>query len=174
MRLGSDDLNPAGTQFDDALAAVAMMKDHGLDLADLSIGFNTDDMDPKPFADLAFMVERAARVRREVGIPIRSRWCPRTGAGGCGISAPTPTASAGRRRRQPLAHPRAPEPAGSAQPDLSASAARASRGYGSSVPRSPPVARLGRGRTGPVPLPRAWSQGFGGRFIWQDVGCALT
>ncbi|MFN7644840.1 MAG: hypothetical protein ACK5PW_17435 [Burkholderiales bacterium] len=74
MRLGSDDLNPAGTQFDDALAAVAMMKAHGLDLADLSIGFNTDDMNPKPFADLAFMVERAARVRREVGIPVATSW----------------------------------------------------------------------------------------------------
>ncbi|MCX7227811.1 MAG: hypothetical protein NTW15_02135 [Burkholderiales bacterium] len=53
MRLGSDDLNPAGLQFDEAVAAVAMMKDHGLDLADLSIGLNTDDMNPKPFADLA-------------------------------------------------------------------------------------------------------------------------
>jgi len=74
MRLGSDDLNPAGVRFDDAVAAVAMMKDHGLDLADLSWGFNTDDMAPKPFAELAAMVERAARVRREVGIPVATSW----------------------------------------------------------------------------------------------------
>jgi 2,4-dienoyl-CoA reductase-like NADH-dependent reductase (Old Yellow Enzyme family) len=74
MRLGSDDLNPAGLQFDDAVAAVAMMKAHGLDLADLSWGFNTDDMEPKPFAELAAMVGRAARVRREVGIPVATSW----------------------------------------------------------------------------------------------------
>ena len=74
MRLGSDDLNPRGLQFDEAVAAVAMLKDHGLDLVDLSIGFNTDEMEPKPFADLAFMVERAARVRRELGIPVATSW----------------------------------------------------------------------------------------------------
>jgi 2,4-dienoyl-CoA reductase-like NADH-dependent reductase (Old Yellow Enzyme family) len=54
--------------------AVAMMQQHGLDLADLSIGFNTDDMDPKPFADMSFMIERAARMRREVGIPVATSW----------------------------------------------------------------------------------------------------
>ncbi len=74
MRLGSDDLNPAGLQFDDSVAAVAMMKLRGLDLADLSWGFNTDDMEPKPFAELAAMVSRAERVRREVGIPVATSW----------------------------------------------------------------------------------------------------
>ena len=52
---------------DDALTAVALMKDHGLDLADLSIGFNTDEMNPMPFGNMAFMVDRAARVRRAPG-----------------------------------------------------------------------------------------------------------
>jgi len=74
MRLGSDDLNDAGTQFDDAVVAVGLMKARGLDLADLSLGFNTDDMREKPFAQLAFMLERAARVRREVGIPVATSW----------------------------------------------------------------------------------------------------
>ena len=74
MRLGSDDLHPRGVQFDDSVAAVAMMKAHGLDLADLSIGFNTDEMNPMPFGDLAFMIERATRVRREVGIPVATSW----------------------------------------------------------------------------------------------------
>ncbi len=74
MRLGADDLNPAGTTLDDAIAAVGMMKARGLDLADVSIGFNTDDMSPKPFADLAFMVGRAARVRRETGLPVATSW----------------------------------------------------------------------------------------------------
>ena len=74
MRLGADDLHDEGVQFDDAVVAVAMMKQHGLDLADLSMGFNTDAMKAPPFAELAFMVERAARVRREVGIPVGVSW----------------------------------------------------------------------------------------------------
>ncbi len=74
MRLGSDDLHPEGVQFDDSVQAVAMMKEHGLDLADLSIGFNTDEMNPVPFGDLAFMLERATRVKREVGIPVATSW----------------------------------------------------------------------------------------------------
>ena len=74
MRLGSDDLHDEGVQFDDSVIGVGMMKEHGLDLADLSIGFNTDDMKEAPFADMAFMVERATRVRREVGIPVAASW----------------------------------------------------------------------------------------------------
>jgi 2,4-dienoyl-CoA reductase-like NADH-dependent reductase (Old Yellow Enzyme family) len=57
MRLGSDEcvflllsmpwlqtlysLNPEGTRFDDSIIAVRWMKEHGLDLADLSFGGNT-------------------------------------------------------------------------------------------------------------------------------------
>jgi 2,4-dienoyl-CoA reductase-like NADH-dependent reductase (Old Yellow Enzyme family) len=74
MRLGSDDLHPDGVQFDDAIVAVGLMKDHGLDLADLSLGFNTDDMACKPFNEMSFMIERAARLRREVGIPVATSW----------------------------------------------------------------------------------------------------
>ena len=74
MRLGSDDLNDQGVRFDEAVTAVGMMKDHGLDLADLSLGFNTDDMKERPLSGLAFMVERGARVRREVGIPVGVSW----------------------------------------------------------------------------------------------------
>lgn len=74
MRLGCDDLHEDGVKFEDSLVAIAMMKEHGLDLADLSLGFNTDDMDPKPFGEVGFMVERAARVKREVGIPVTTSW----------------------------------------------------------------------------------------------------
>ncbi len=74
MRLGSDDLNPAGTQFEDSIKAVAMMKAHGLDLADMSLGINTDEMIDKPFAEMGFMLERAARVKREIGIPVATSW----------------------------------------------------------------------------------------------------
>ena len=74
MRLGSDDLNAAGVQVDDAVFAVNRMKEHGLDLADISFGYNTDELTETPFAELAFMVERTARVKRETGIPVACSW----------------------------------------------------------------------------------------------------
>jgi 2,4-dienoyl-CoA reductase-like NADH-dependent reductase (Old Yellow Enzyme family) len=74
MRLGSDDLNPAGTQFDDSVVAIGWMKEHGLDLADLSFGGNTDDMHEMIFNQPRAFVERASRVRREVGIPVAASW----------------------------------------------------------------------------------------------------
>ena len=74
MRLGCDDLHPDGIQFEDALVAVTMMKAHGLDLADLSLGFNTDAMVNPPMGRQGFMIERAHRVRSEVGIPVATSW----------------------------------------------------------------------------------------------------
>ena len=74
MRLGSDDLHEHGVQFDEAIVAVARMKQHGLDLADLSVGINSDDMREKPFGEIGFMLERAKRLREEVGIPVATSW----------------------------------------------------------------------------------------------------
>ena len=74
MRLGSDDFNENGVQFDHAVWAVGVLKEHGLDLADLSLGMNTDDIKDAPFNQAAFMVERGNRVRREVGIPVGVSW----------------------------------------------------------------------------------------------------
>jgi len=74
MRLGSDDLHDEGVQFEDAIWAVREMKAHGLDFADLSLGMNTPHIQRKPFNDVAFMVERGAQVRREVGIPVGVSW----------------------------------------------------------------------------------------------------
>jgi 2,4-dienoyl-CoA reductase-like NADH-dependent reductase (Old Yellow Enzyme family) len=74
MRLGADDFHPAGIQFDEAVTAIGWMKERGLDLADVSIGSNTDDMVDPPFDEPGFMVERAARVRSEVGIPVGASW----------------------------------------------------------------------------------------------------
>lgn len=73
MRLGSDDFNPNGVVFDDAVWAVGELKRHGLDFADISIGLNTDEM-MVPFGEVAFMAERAARVRRECDIPVGVSW----------------------------------------------------------------------------------------------------
>lgn len=74
MRLGSDDLNSRGVRFEDAIYAVARMKERGLDLADLSLGLNTDELESRPFGQPGFMVDRAARVRAEVGIPVGVSW----------------------------------------------------------------------------------------------------
>jgi 2,4-dienoyl-CoA reductase-like NADH-dependent reductase (Old Yellow Enzyme family) len=73
-RLGADDFHPGGIQFDDALEALAMFKEHGLDLADVSLGVNTDDMTDPPFGNVAAMAERAERARHEVGIPVAVSW----------------------------------------------------------------------------------------------------
>ena len=74
MRLGSDDFNEKGVQFEDSIWAVGELKRHGLDLADLSLGMNTDEVKDLPFKELGFMVERAARVRRAVDIPVGVSW----------------------------------------------------------------------------------------------------
>ena len=74
LRLGSDDFNEEGTQFDDSVWAIGQLKQHGLDLADISLGLNTDAMKDVPFNEVGFMVDRAARVRREVGIPVGVSW----------------------------------------------------------------------------------------------------
>ena len=74
IRLGSDDLHPDGVTFEESIVAVARMKEHGVDLADLSLGFNTDDMNERPFNALGFMVERGARLRQKVDIPVGISW----------------------------------------------------------------------------------------------------
>jgi 2,4-dienoyl-CoA reductase-like NADH-dependent reductase (Old Yellow Enzyme family) len=75
MRLGSDDFHPDGVQFDESVQAVAWMAEHGLDAADMSLGFNIDDMVEKPpMNDPGFMLERSARIKREVGIPTVCSW----------------------------------------------------------------------------------------------------
>ena len=74
MRLGVDDFNAQGIQFEDALWAIAELKQHGLDFADISLGMNTDDMKDVPFDQIGFMVERAARVRRACGLPVGVSW----------------------------------------------------------------------------------------------------
>ena len=74
IRLGSDDFHPEGVQFDESVWAIGELKQHGLDLADLSLGMNSDEAKGVPFDQLGFMVERASRVRREAGLPVGVSW----------------------------------------------------------------------------------------------------
>ncbi|WP_224386707.1 NADH:flavin oxidoreductase/NADH oxidase [Pseudonocardia sp. ICBG1293] len=81
MRLGADDLHPDGTRFDDAVTAIGWMREHGLDLADLSFGGNTPDSHDGMRGEQGAWVERARRIRSEVGIPVAASWnlrVPRT------------------------------------------------------------------------------------------------
>jgi tRNA-dihydrouridine synthase len=50
------------------------MKERGLDLIDLSMGGNTDDVDGAWFNEPSAWVEKGARVKREVGIPVTVSW----------------------------------------------------------------------------------------------------
>lgn len=74
MRLGVDDFNPAGVQLDDSIQLIGWAQEHGLDLVDVSFGFNTDDMVDPPFGTRAGFVGIATRVKREVGIPVATSW----------------------------------------------------------------------------------------------------
>ena len=73
-RLGSDDFHPGGVTFEESLEVLSWMKQHGLDLADLSMGGNTDDMRDPVFVRPSGWVERGSIVRREVGIPVTVSW----------------------------------------------------------------------------------------------------
>jgi 2,4-dienoyl-CoA reductase-like NADH-dependent reductase (Old Yellow Enzyme family) len=73
-RLGCDDYHPDGAQFEESIEVVRWLKDHGLDMIDLSMGGNTDDMRDAFFPTPSAWVERGARVRREVGIPATVSW----------------------------------------------------------------------------------------------------
>lgn len=74
FRLGADDYHPDGVQWEDSIEVVGWLKEHGADLADLSMGGNTDDMRDPFFGDVSAWVERGAQVRREVGIPVTVSW----------------------------------------------------------------------------------------------------
>lgn len=74
MRLGSDDFHPDGITFEESITAIGWMQEHGLDLADISQGGNTDDMTNPIWNDPNAWVKRAARLKREVDIPVTTSW----------------------------------------------------------------------------------------------------
>ncbi|HEX7323146.1 MAG TPA: NADH:flavin oxidoreductase/NADH oxidase [Mycobacterium sp.] len=73
-RLGCDDFHPGGVTFDESLEVLGWLKDAGLDLADLSMGDNTDDMRDPFFLRPSAWVDRGATVREEVGLPVAVSW----------------------------------------------------------------------------------------------------
>lgn len=73
-RLGCDDFNPEGIDFTESVTVVGWLRDAGLDLIDLSMGGNTDDIRDPYFLRPAPFLERAARIRSEVEIPVATSW----------------------------------------------------------------------------------------------------
>ena len=73
-RLGTDDFHPDGAQWEESVQVIGWLKEHGLDMIDLSMGGNTDDMRDPFFGDAMAWVDRGAQVRKEVGIPTTVSW----------------------------------------------------------------------------------------------------
>ncbi|HUJ47027.1 MAG TPA: hypothetical protein VLV55_07835, partial [Rhizomicrobium sp.] len=72
-RLGVSDFNDESQPLEESIELIRQFKARGLDLIDVSIGFNTPDIRGVPWGP-GFMVPIAERVRREVDIPTAVGW----------------------------------------------------------------------------------------------------
>ena len=72
-RLGVSDFTPAGQPLEESIELVKLFKAEGLDLIDVSLGFNTPDVSGVPWGP-AFMAPIAQRVRAEAAIPTAVGW----------------------------------------------------------------------------------------------------
>jgi 2,4-dienoyl-CoA reductase-like NADH-dependent reductase (Old Yellow Enzyme family) len=72
-RLGVSDFNAESQPLEESIELVRRFKALGLDLVDVSIGFNTPDVKGVPWGP-AFMAPIAERIRREVEIPTAVSW----------------------------------------------------------------------------------------------------
>jgi 2,4-dienoyl-CoA reductase-like NADH-dependent reductase (Old Yellow Enzyme family) len=73
VRLGVMDFAEGEQPFDEAIELAKLFKARGIDLIDVSLGFNGAD-GVVPWAQDAFMAPAAARIRREAGIPTATSW----------------------------------------------------------------------------------------------------
>ncbi|MBV9990179.1 MAG: NADH:flavin oxidoreductase/NADH oxidase [Alphaproteobacteria bacterium] len=72
-RLGVSDFTPESQPLEESIALVRRFKSLGLDLIDVSVGFNTPDVSGMPWGP-AFMAPFAERIRREAEIPTAVGW----------------------------------------------------------------------------------------------------
>lgn len=73
VRLGVTDFLDDGLSFEDSMELTRRLKEEGLDLMDISIGFNSPDVSGIPWAP-CFMVPYGERIRREIDIPVAIGW----------------------------------------------------------------------------------------------------
>lgn len=72
-RLGVSDFNDESQSIEESIALIGRFKALGLDLIDVSLGFNTPDVSGIPWGP-AFMAPIAERVRKEVDIATAAGW----------------------------------------------------------------------------------------------------
>lgn len=73
-RLGVIDYVSGEQPLEESIELIRRMKAGGLDLIDVSMGFNTPDVSQVPWKQHAFLAPIAQRVRKEVGIPVATSW----------------------------------------------------------------------------------------------------
>ena len=74
VRLGVVDYVPGEQPFEECVELARRFKSQGLDVLDVSLGFNTPDASRIPFGQPAFMAPFAERIRRETGVATTSSW----------------------------------------------------------------------------------------------------
>jgi 2,4-dienoyl-CoA reductase-like NADH-dependent reductase (Old Yellow Enzyme family) len=74
VRFGALDYVEGEQPLEESVETVRRMKGAGLDLVDISLGFNTLDVSRIPWGEHGFLVPIAHRIRREVDIPVVTSW----------------------------------------------------------------------------------------------------
>lgn len=74
VRLGVIDFVPGEQPLEESIELLRRMKARGLDLVDVSMGFNTPDVSRVPWSEEAFLAPTAARIRREADLPTATSW----------------------------------------------------------------------------------------------------
>ncbi len=74
VRLGAIDYVEGEQPLEESIELTRRMKAEGLDLLDISMGFNTPDVSQVPWGEHGFLVPFAHRIRREVDIPVVTSW----------------------------------------------------------------------------------------------------
>jgi 2,4-dienoyl-CoA reductase-like NADH-dependent reductase (Old Yellow Enzyme family) len=72
-RLSVDDYAPGGTTLDESVELVKLLKAGGLDMVDVSMGFNSPDVSGIPWSP-GFLAPASKRIRDEAGIPTSVGW----------------------------------------------------------------------------------------------------
>ena len=73
VRLGVHDFNPGSQPLEESIELVKQLKSRGLDLVDVSLGFNTPDVSGVPWGP-AFMAPITQRIKHETGIATAVGW----------------------------------------------------------------------------------------------------
>lgn len=74
VRLGVVDFVDGEQPIEESIELLRRMKAGGLDVVDVSMGFNTPDVSRVPWGEPAFLAPIAARIRRETGLVTGTSW----------------------------------------------------------------------------------------------------